>query len=341
MPEMDGLTLAAELRRRRPQLPLVLLSSLEGYSTRGQPDTFVASLAKPIKASQLYETLVEALGPSLGHVLVGRPPALPVAPPASKALRVLLAEDNLVNQKVALLMLEQLGYRADVASNGLEALTALRRQPYEVILLDVQMPELDGLETARRICAEWPRERRPRLIAMTANAMQGDREACLAAGMDDYISKPVRIDDLQRAFSQQPSGPATPEAAPKPAPIEEGLDGKVLQDLELALGEGGAQDVADLIVVFLRNTTSVLEAMEVAAARRDGESLLHAAHSLKSTSASLGAWRLSLACRDLETRLRTGLSTDDRQLLAFVARIQNEFAQIQPSLASWHGSGAV
>jgi CheY-like chemotaxis protein len=116
-------------------------------------------------------------------------------------LRVLLAEDNVVNQRVALRMLEKLGYRADLAANGIEVLEALVRQPYHVVLMDVHMPEMDGLEATREICRQWP-ERRPRIIAMTANAMQGDREECIAAGMDDYISKPVQRADLKAALER-------------------------------------------------------------------------------------------------------------------------------------------
>jgi CheY-like chemotaxis protein len=124
------------------------------------------------------------------------------AMPEISSLRILLAEDNALNQKVALRILDKLGYCADVASNGLEALEALEQQTYDVVLMDVQMPEMDGLDASRRICARWPDESRPRIIAMTANAMIEDREACFAAGMDDYVAKPVRPDELAEALSR-------------------------------------------------------------------------------------------------------------------------------------------
>jgi CheY-like chemotaxis protein len=114
-------------------------------------------------------------------------------------LRILLAEDNAVNQKLALRILQQMGYRADLASNGLEAVESVARQTYDVVLMDVQMPEMDGLEATRRIVANG--SQRPRIVAMTANAMQGDREMCLAAGMDDYVTKPIRVDQLVEALN--------------------------------------------------------------------------------------------------------------------------------------------
>jgi CheY-like chemotaxis protein len=122
--------------------------------------------------------------------------------PGQQQLQVLVAEDNLVNQKVAVLFLQKLGHRADVATNGLEVLSALKRRQYDAILMDVQMPKLDGIQTARLICGDRPRDQRPRIVAMTANAMEEDRQACLDAGMDDYISKPVRLSHLQRALEK-------------------------------------------------------------------------------------------------------------------------------------------
>jgi CheY-like chemotaxis protein len=115
-------------------------------------------------------------------------------------LRILLAEDNLVNQKLAIRLLAQMGYRADLANNGVEAIEAVERQPYDLVLMDVQMPEMDGLEASRRITAKWPPGERPRIVAMTANATQADREECFASGMDDYVTKPIRVDALVEAL---------------------------------------------------------------------------------------------------------------------------------------------
>jgi CheY-like chemotaxis protein len=117
-------------------------------------------------------------------------------------LRILLAEDNVVNQKLALRLLSQMGYAADVVGNGQLAIEAVERQTYDLVLMDVQMPEMDGLEASRRITAKYKADERPRIVAMTANAMQGDREACLAAGMDDYVTKPIRVEALVAALMQ-------------------------------------------------------------------------------------------------------------------------------------------
>jgi len=203
MPEMDGVALARRMREIRPDLPRILWSSL-GRREAGDDDTlFAAYLAKPVRQSHLFDTLVSVL---LRDVAPRPAPQAKAALDPDLArrhpLRILLAEDNVVNQKLALRLLQQMGYRADLASNGIEAVESAERQPYDVILMDVQMPEMDGLEAARRINARWPDGGRPRIVAMTANAMQGDREACLAAGMDDYITKPIRVEALVDALRQ-------------------------------------------------------------------------------------------------------------------------------------------
>jgi len=206
MPEMDGLSLATAIRRERDaaSLPLICCSSLArreaGAAGAG---VFTAWLSKPLKPSHLFDALT-------GLFASTQPAARPAAerPRADPAmaeqmpLRILLTEDNAVNQKLAQRLLGQMGYTADVAGNGREAIEALERQQYDVVLMDVQMPEMDGLEATREICRRWPRAERPMIVAMTANAMQGDREACLAAGMDDYVSKPIRTEELVRALRQ-------------------------------------------------------------------------------------------------------------------------------------------
>jgi CheY-like chemotaxis protein len=164
---------------------------------------FSAYLAKPVRQSQLFDTLVTLFAHRPAHPAVAPAPSrMDAGMAARRPLRILLAEDNVVNQKLALRFLEQIGYRADLASNGIEAVESVERQAYDVVLMDVQMPEMDGLEAARRICARWRPNERPRIVAMTANAMQGDREMCLAAGMDDYLTKPIRVERLVEALNR-------------------------------------------------------------------------------------------------------------------------------------------
>ena len=201
MPVMDGVGLAERIRAGGHTLPLVLFSSLGFKEAAGS--LFAATLAKPLRQSQLFDTLVSLLaqgGLAQAAVPPAAKPRIDAGTAARHPLRVLLAEDNAVNQKLALRLLQQMGYRADVAANGIEAIECIARQPYDVVLMDVQMPEMDGLEASRHITAERPRDRRPRIVAMTANAMQGDRETCLGAGMDDYVVKPIRVDALVAAL---------------------------------------------------------------------------------------------------------------------------------------------
>jgi signal transduction histidine kinase/DNA-binding response OmpR family regulator len=204
MPHIDGLTLARLIQQRENEriLPLVMLTSMNCWIVRPQSE-FTACLSKPIKPSQLYKVLLNIFVDESNKTF-SMPTGQPINTNLEKKLsmRILLAEDNVINQKVALRILERIGYQADVVRNGLEVIEALRRIRYDVVLMDVQMPEMDGLETARYICQEWLPNTRPWLIAMTAGAMEGDRKNCLDAGMNDYISKPVKIPVLQAALER-------------------------------------------------------------------------------------------------------------------------------------------
>jgi CheY-like chemotaxis protein len=226
MPELDGVELAAELAALRPErpMPVVILSSI-GQHGRSAPNV-TATLVKPVKPSALHDALADALAAAPVEVSAttatdattaaatagGARSAQPAPGSAvDPSTRILLAEDNAVNQKLALRLLERMGLRADVVGDGLAAVAALEIGDFDVVLMDVQMPELDGLEATRRIRARWP-DRPIRIIGLTANAMAGDREACLAAGMNDYVSKPIRPEALEAAIAR-----ARPTVAGGPA----------------------------------------------------------------------------------------------------------------------------
>jgi GAF domain-containing protein/CheY-like chemotaxis protein len=202
MPEMDGIMLTRKIRRLRDEksLPIILLTSLGRREIGAEDLEFAAYLTKPLKPSALYDALA---GMFARNIIA---PKIDSAKPMMDAdlgrkhpLRILLAEDNAVNQKLALRILEQMGYRADIASNGIEAVESIERQTYDVILMDVQMPEMDGLDATREI-RKLANAIQPHIVAMTANALEGDREICLAAGMNGYISKPIRVNELVAAL---------------------------------------------------------------------------------------------------------------------------------------------
>jgi CheY-like chemotaxis protein len=212
MPEMDGLMLAHEIRRLdgpMRALPLVMLSSLGDRSVSEDSLLFSAHLTKTVRTATLQAALVAALTPAVPGAVPAPAPAVAADWHLPEDLRILLVEDNPVNQKVSTRILARHGVRADVAANGVEALEAIERQTYDVVLMDVQMPEMDGFEATRRIRGQEGLTQ-PWIIAMTAGALEGDRELCLAAGMDDYLSKPVRVDDLMAALRRYDETHAVP-----------------------------------------------------------------------------------------------------------------------------------
>ncbi len=271
-------------------------------------------------------------------------------------LRILLTEDNTVNQMLALHLLERMGYRADVATNGLEALDALRQRPYDVVFMDVQMPKMDGMEATRCVRREWPGEQGPRIIAMTSNTLQGDRELCLEAGMDDYISKPIQPEELvaalqqcqpgkhsvegsqQSAVSSQQSAEeqksSRPEniqhpapSAQRPASIPAVLDPAALDKLA-ELG-GGASFLTEMIASFLKDAPQLLTDMRRTLEQRDASGLRRAAHTLKSDSADFGAPTLFEFCKDLEMLAKAGTLEGAEKL---AAQIEAEYERVKAAL---------
>ncbi len=204
MPELDGVALSAEVRRAsgKRQVPVVILSSVGPPGERDP--SIVATLTKPVKPSALHDAVAEALGAAPVRREAPRPDESLDRLAEAHPLRILLAEDNAMNRRLALILLERMGYAADVATNGAEAVEAVARAPYDVVLMDIQMPEMDGLGATRRIRERWPDGERPRIVALTANAMVEDREATAEAGMDDYLAKPIRPPDLAEALRRSP-----------------------------------------------------------------------------------------------------------------------------------------
>ena len=335
MPEMDGLALAREIRRYRAEraLPLILLTSIGRLAEARAAPEFSAQLTKPVKASHLYEALVRVLAAeAVPESTTGD--AADDSRSGTAALRLLVAEDNAVNRRLALALLGKLGYRADVVENGREALDALERKPYDVVLMDVQMPELDGLEATRRIRARFAPGEGPAIIATTANAMETDREECLAAGMDDHLSKPIRVDKLSRALARcRPltdarRGGVTDDSA---APSDDALDGAVLEALASSLGGGGEgwAAVRELIDAFLEDAPAEIATLRSAVERGDAEEAGRVAHTLKSNGATFGAQAFSELCRELEALAQRGALDAGPALLE---RAEQECAQVREAL---------
>jgi CheY-like chemotaxis protein/nitrogen-specific signal transduction histidine kinase len=361
MPDMDGLSLAGEIRKlpAGQTLPLVLLTSVGVRSESPELASagFAGCLAKPIKPTQLQELL--------RRVLSGAKPAAPTASVSAKPdgalasrlpLRVLVCDDNVVNQKVALRLLQQMGYRADVAANGREALEALDRQPYDLVFMDVMMPEMDGLEATRLIRerqkqpAQFPNYKSPLIIvAMTASAMYGDREKCLAAGMDDYVSKPVRLDDLRTIVEQwgkaatRPEPAATaenrshpPETANSPgpatvspaAPEDDPVDISRLLDFT----DGDPQNLRELAELYLSQTEEQLGQLEAAVQAGAAPEVRRLAHSCAGASATCGMRRLVPLLRELELRGSEGQLTSASQLSR---QASEEFKRIRSFLEAY------
>jgi signal transduction histidine kinase/CheY-like chemotaxis protein/HPt (histidine-containing phosphotransfer) domain-containing protein len=347
--EMDGPTLVSEIRRYHDShaLPLILMDMLgrQAGSLREAEGDYQVLLHKPLRLFQLREALINVFD---GRAFHANPPAKRATsadwPEDSPALRILLAEDDSINQQVIVHMLQRLGYRIEVVRDGDLALAALEQQRYDVVLLDVQMPSLDGLEVAQAIRQRLPADRQPYLVAITANVIEGAREECLSAGMDAYISKPVQVAELIQVIEMHrlraetdvlanADGAAFPleqravwdaEIEPASPAIETPLYTRLL------LAEDATWQLADLIGRFLDDTADLLGNMSTAAARGDLLAIQRSAHRLKSSSALIGAQVLSDLCDQLEHALRTNALID---VAEHVERIVLEFARVKVALS--------
>ena len=334
MPDLNGIELAAALRGLATftDTPMVLLSSV-GARLPETDDMFSAVLAKPVKSAALRAAMATALrtpddAPSQSRRLpVGR---------SARPLRILLAEDNPVNQRVAQLMLDKLGHSVDTVPHGAAAVEAVRKKAYDVVLMDIQMPQMDGLEATRSIRAQIPVEQQPHIIAMTASALLADQQACSAAGMESYLTKPVRAQELKAMLGrvsatirQQPSDPAQerPGVAPADATADRVVDAEALARLQLDLDDDGTL-VVELIEKYLSTGHASISNLGAAADAGDGPAAATVAHAMASASALLGAQHLA----DLLHQAQQVATDAPAQLPDLAALITSEYERAATEL---------
>ncbi|OQY46188.1 MAG: hypothetical protein B6242_08470 [Anaerolineaceae bacterium 4572_78] len=351
MPKMDGLTLAKKLQKHDDSktMPLVMLTKIgeKADEMKSSLINFVSALTKPIKPTQFYEVLVgifdekqvsvqekKVVTSKIDHSLAQKNP-----------LRILLAEDNVVNQKVAIHLLSKMGYRVDIASNGLEVLEALRRQKYDVVLMDIQMPEMDGVEATHHIRQEWIPEEHPIIIAVTADALMGDRERFLREGMDDYISKPIRVEELTRVLSESQSSKSTTSSEKVSAmdkirqsvTMDSATQPAISYDFIKELFGEEHLDILDILIdSYIGDIPEQLEKIQQALTKKDASSVELMTHSLKSSSANVGALVMSDICKEME--MSSHYNNLDR-VVTLVPNLKTEFERVKIALVDMRNSG--
>jgi signal transduction histidine kinase/DNA-binding response OmpR family regulator len=312
---MNGLELARQIDALGlEQPPGILLMTHAGPGQLSPPaaDTYIRGvLTKPVHQSHLYDAIVGVLNASAGSAPYKYTPVAPewrLAPP----MRILLADDNAVNQRMALLLLERLSQTADIVSNGVEAVSAATHLPYDLILMDVLMPEMDGLDAMRLIRKLLPPERQPRIVAMTANALRGDRERCLEAGMDDYISKPIQLPELARVIernrpgaAERPADTASTAASAVDGTSEEpgGYEEQALDRLVAAAGKAGT---AIVLGAMIDSAPEQLAGLRRGLAAADRHEIRRHAHTLKTNARTVGAHGLARWFEEIEGLAASG-----------------------------------
>jgi CheY-like chemotaxis protein/HPt (histidine-containing phosphotransfer) domain-containing protein len=328
MPAMDGIEFARAVRADPllAKMPLIMLSSVARDEHTAREAGIEYCLTRPVRQSQLFDCLVNAMAGTTSPAAARQALAA-----AHLQGRVLLVEDNAVNQELALHMLDVLGCRPEVANHGGEAIEALDRGAFDVVLMDCQMPEMDGFEATAEIRRRESQRggRRIPIIALTAGAVEGDREKCLAAGMDDYVTKPFSLDQLERALRRW-----LPEArnAEKGPPR---VDIKVLEQIRALRGNGGTDLLAKIIGVYLSDAPIRLSSLQEAVARGDAAAMARTAHAFKSASANLGAMGLAELCRRMEDLGRASSTSGAESL---VVEIETEYTRVAAELSAHAGS---
>jgi two-component system, sensor histidine kinase and response regulator len=340
--EIDGLWLAQNITSNPAIAPARILA-VTPLGRRLNPARMQAlgvagCTVKPVRQARLFECLVQIIGSSGPQSSTAGASETQIfqssREAAARNVRVLVAEDNIVNQRLAVRQLRKLGYAAEAVASGREAWEAVQRVPYDVILLDCQMPELDGYEVTRRIReAEKNTElikASPYIIALTANALYGDREKGLAAGMNDYLTKPLRLEDLELAM-QRAVVKILPPRALKLSTEAQTVDPEIIAGLRNLREAGQPDPLGELIDLFLKDSRPRLQKMELAVGQRDNESLAAAAHAIKGSASNLGARRLASLCANLE---KCAKADDQLEAANILLDIKGEFHQVEQSLAA-------
>jgi PAS domain S-box-containing protein len=304
MPVMDGLELASKMRKQKAgkNIPLIILTSMGKRDSTQFPEdlNLSAFLSKPIKQSNLYETLLNVLsGPERSKKWLKVPARRDIKLARTIPLKILIAEDNMVNQKVTMKLLDKMGYRADIAANGIEAIDAVMRIPYDIIFMDILMPEMDGYEATKIINSDSDPSRKPVIIAMTANALKGEEEKCLEAGMDDFISKPVRPQELREILFKW--GTRIQEQRKDKAHISSFLvDENKIPFLNDSDSNEDMQFLFELIDIYIQDLPKIISSIKEAIDHNNDKKLLFFAHKLKGSSLSLGVDAFTDSCNELE-----------------------------------------
>jgi two-component system sensor histidine kinase/response regulator len=338
MKQADGLALAREIHSGlgASETRLLVLTGLGRRLEPGLMQTvgISACIAKPIRQSRLFDTMVEVMSgvglPVQAAESTQDAQTAGTRPSVASAVRILLAEDNMVNQRLALRQLKKLGYNADAVANGKEVLDALQRISYDIILMDCQMPEMDGYEVTRRIRQNDPEgtlQSVPYIIALTANALHGDREKCLAVGMNDYLTKPLHLSDLEAVLERALL--MVPLSSRHEVPREDAIDPAIIAGLRDLREPGQPDPLQELIELFIKDAKPRIEKMQSALNEMDGNGLASAAHTLKGSASNLGARGLAALCAQLE---KIGKNGDLAEAANILLDVRSEFQSVETSL---------